>query len=148
MQGTAKAILLRPRPHPLPRQQPKATSKTRPVRPWDWLPCDWMRPITKEVTSKTHPHYDSLQTTAMASSFLRLPSPMGLMALKHRGKTATLATSPHALPWWCQTVGMGIGRTSRLSCPLPPKVRFLDGVVCVLLCVGLHPCRLLVVLLS
>jgi hypothetical protein len=59
------------------------------VRPWDWLPCDWMCPITKEATSKTHPPYDSLQTPAMASSFLRLPSPMGLMALKHRGKTAT-----------------------------------------------------------
>ena len=67
----------------------EATSKTRQVRPWDWLPCDWLRPITKEATSKTHPPYDSLQTTAMASSFLRLPSPMGLMALKHRGKTAT-----------------------------------------------------------
>ena len=67
----------------------EATSKTRRVRPWDWLPCDWMRPITKEATSKTHPHYDSLQTTAMASSFLRLPSPMGLMVLNHRGTTAT-----------------------------------------------------------
>ena len=29
---------------------------------------------------------------------------------------------------------------------LPPKVRSLDGVVCVLLCVGHHPCRLHVVL--
>jgi hypothetical protein len=63
----------------------EATSKTRRVRPWDWLPCDWMRPITKEDTSKTHPHYDSL----LNSSFLRLPSPMGLMVLNHRGKTAT-----------------------------------------------------------
>ena len=25
-------------------------------------------------------------------------------------------------------------------CSLPPKVRSLDGVVCVLLCVGLNPC--------
>ena len=31
------------------------------------------------------------------------------------------------------------------SC-MTPKVRSLDGVVCVLLCVGLHPCRLHVVL--
>ena len=31
------------------------------------------------------------------------------------------------------------------SC-MTPKVRFLDGVVCVLLCVGLDPCRLHVVL--
>ena len=29
---------------------------------------------------------------------------------------------------------------------MTPKVRSLDGVVCVLLCVGLHPCRLHVVL--
>ena len=69
--------------------KPEATSKTRRVRPWDWLPCDWFRPITKEATSKTHSYYDSLLTTAMASFFLRLPSPMGFMALKHRGKTAT-----------------------------------------------------------
>ena len=33
------------------------------------------------------------------------------------------------------------------SC-MTPKVRSLDGVVCVLLCVGLNPCRLHVVLLS
>ena len=84
---------------------------------------------------------------------------MGLMALKHRGKTATLAPSPRAPPWWCQTVGLGIGRTSRLPSPpkvrfldgvvcvcMTPKVRFLDGVVCVLLCVELCPCRLHVVL--
>ena len=40
--------------------------------------------------------------------------PMGLMALRHRGKTATLATSPRVPPWWCHTVGLGIGCTSRL----------------------------------
>jgi hypothetical protein len=28
------------------------------ARPWDWLPCDWMRPITKEDTSKTRPNSD------------------------------------------------------------------------------------------
>ena len=49
-------------------------------------------------------------------------------------------------------VGRGMGRTSRLSGDLTvascmtPKVRSLDGVVCMLLCVGLHPCRLHVVL--
>ena len=69
--------------------QDSSRACARRARPWDWLPCDWMRPITKEATSKTHPHYDSLQTTAMASSFLRLPSPMGLMVLKKRGTTAT-----------------------------------------------------------
>jgi len=102
------------------------------------------------------------------------------MALTHRGKTATwvlpstvfpgwtqhwdlgedrlgvpLGASPGALPWWCETVGRGIGRTSRLSGDLTvascmaPKVRSLDGagVVCVLLCVELNPCRLHVVLL-
>ena len=43
----------------------------------------------KRLLPKTRPPYDSLQTAAIAASFLRLPSPMGLMALKHRGKTAT-----------------------------------------------------------
>ena len=41
----------------------------------------------------------------------------------------------------------GSGDLTVTSC-MPPKVRFLDGVVCVLLCVGLNPCRLHVVLLS
>jgi hypothetical protein len=35
----------------------EATSKTRQVRPWDWLPCDWLSPITREASSKTNPHY-------------------------------------------------------------------------------------------
>ena len=39
-------------------------------------------------------------------------SDYGWMASPIGGKTATLVTSPGALPWWCETVGMGIGRTS------------------------------------
>ena len=35
----------------------EATSKTRRARSWDWLPCEWMSPFTKEATSKTRPHY-------------------------------------------------------------------------------------------
>ena len=31
----------------------EATSKTRRTRPWDWLPCDWMRLVTREATFKT-----------------------------------------------------------------------------------------------
>ena len=46
---------------------------------------------------------------------------------------------------WClPTVSGDLNVTSCMT----PKVRFLDGVVCVLLCVGLNPCRLHVVLLS
>ena len=76
-------------------------------------------------------------------------------ALGPRGRSSVgvpLVASPGALPWWCETVWRGIGRTSRLSGDLTvascmtPKVRSLDGVVCVLLCVGLNPCRLHVVL--
>ena len=37
-------------------------------------------------------------------------------------------------------------RVSLVAGCMTPKVRFLDGVVCVLLCVGLNPCRLHVVL--
>jgi hypothetical protein len=33
----------------------EATSKAPPVSPWDWPPCDWLSPITREATSKTHP---------------------------------------------------------------------------------------------
>jgi hypothetical protein len=40
----------------------------------------------------------------------------------------------------------GLEFRDRRDC-MTPKVRFLDGVVCVLLCVGLNPCRLHVVLL-
>ena len=43
----------------------EATSKTRRARPWDWLPCEWMSPFTKEATSKTRPHYDSLLPAAL-----------------------------------------------------------------------------------
>ena len=39
----------------------------------------------------------------------------------------------------------GLEFRDRRDC-MTPKVRFLDGVVCVLLCVGLDPCRLHVVL--
>ena len=39
----------------------------------------------------------------------------------------------------------GSGDITVASC-MAPKVRSLDGVVCVLLCVGLNPCRLHVVL--
>ena len=35
----------------------------------------------------------------------------------------------------------GLEFRDRRDC-MTPKVRFLDGVVCVLLCVGLNPCRL------
>ena len=31
----------------------EATSQTRRVQPWDWLPCEWMSPFPKEATSKT-----------------------------------------------------------------------------------------------
>ena len=74
-------------------------------------------------------------------------SDYGWMASPIGGKTATLVTSPGALPWWCETVGMGIGRTGRLSCSSTPKVRSLDGVARALLCVELKPCMLPVALL-
>ena len=34
-------------------------SYERRARPWEWLPCDWTRPETKEATSKTRHHCDS-----------------------------------------------------------------------------------------
>ena len=71
----------------------------------------------------------------------------GWMASPIGGKTATLVTSPGALPWWCETVGMGIGRTSSLPCCTTPKVRSLDGVARAPLRVGLKPCILTVALL-
>ena len=45
--------------------------------------------------------------------------------------------------WYLPAVSGDLNVTSCMT----PKVRFLDGVVCVLLCVGLNPCRLHVVLL-
>jgi hypothetical protein len=71
----------------------------------------------------------------------RWPSPIG-------GKTATLlASTVGALPWRCETVGMGIGRTSSRSCCTTPKVRSLDGGARALQRVGLKPCMLHVALL-
>ena len=51
--------------------------------------------------------------------------------------------SPLRRGWCLPTVSGDLNVTSCMT----PKVRFLDGVVCVLPCVGLNPCRLHVVLL-
>ena len=121
---------------------------------WDWLPWEWMSPFPKEATSKTC-RAQPLESSSMRPlgcfplSTLVLPfpgrvsaprfsAPMGGTVLRLRPPR-----SPLRRGWCLPTVSGDLNVTSCMT----PKVRFLDGVVCVLLCVGLNPCRLHVVLL-
>ena len=84
----------------------------------------------------------------MASSFLRLPSPLGLMVLHHRGTTATFGflfglSSPMYLLGLGDFWSFGV---SFLSVPCPLKLGFWTGLFVCSSCVGLNPCRLHVVL--
>ena len=69
----------------------------------------------------------------------RFSAPVGGTLLRLRPPRSPLRRG------WCFPTGSGDLNVA--SC-MTPKVRFLDGVVCVLLCVELNPCRLHVVLLS
>ena len=69
----------------------------------------------------------------------RFSAPMWGTVLRLRPPTSPLRRG------WCLPTGSG---DLNVAGCMTPKVRFLDGVVCVLLCVGLNPCRLHVVLLS
>ena len=69
----------------------------------------------------------------------RFSAPMGGAVLRLRPPSSPLRRG------WCLPTGSG---DLNVAGCMTPKVRFLDGVVCVLLCVGLNPCRLHVVLLS
>ena len=91
-----------------------------------------MSPFPKEATSKTRPPYDSLLPAASAHF---APGQVD---------TSSLVLSPLVVLEDCRGF---VDSGSSLGPCMTPKVRFLDGVVCVLLCVGLNPCRLNVVLL-
>ena len=71
-------------------------------------------PIPRSLKVRENMLSDALLSKGVRHSGFGYGLPMGLMALRHRGKTATLAASPRVPPWWCQTVGLGIGCTSRL----------------------------------
>ena len=87
-------------------------------------------PFPREATSKARP-YRHLLSAASA------PFAPGQV------DTSSLVLSPLVVLEDCRGF---VDSGSSLGPCMTPKVRFLDGVVCVLLCVGLNPCRLHVVL--
>ena len=105
---------------PIPKE---ATSKTRRDQPWDWLPWTWMNPFLHKTTSKTCPPYNRLLPAASAHF---APGPVDTSSLV-------------PLPQWffdCRGLWARVSSHGTSFCSLPPKVRSLDGVVCVLLLRG------------
>jgi hypothetical protein len=49
-------------------------SYERRARPWEWLPCDWTRPETKEATSKTR-HYSDTRALELVEAGSPVPTP-------------------------------------------------------------------------
>jgi hypothetical protein len=67
-------------------------SYERRARPWEWLPCDWTRPETKEATSKTR-HYSG---PARWSSSRRLVLLIRHLLLVPRGRGGCWGQAPAA----------------------------------------------------
>ena len=89
-------------------------------------------PFPREATSKARPSRHLLP----AASAPFAPGQVD---------TSSLVLSPLVVLEDCRGF---VDSGSSLGPCMTPKVRFLDGVVCVLLCVELNPCRLHVVLLK